>query len=511
MSEKILPTSTKRAEFRYLPISGPLPGVSFEYQTAAAINELWNSTGNVDVDLTEIRRIAEEASATAVDASNTANEAAQIAQNALSRVQVALDTAMNAQNTANDALTLAQSIQANVSIIQSQLTIIQNNIDDVNNRVDSIETNLTNIQNTVAQLQAQVEFLSQYTVVEEAIDLNDYITLNRTFVAALDSLNLPIAEEGYLDVDITTNIQPAEEVDEYYYVKQKYQTLESVTYFRVAQVDAETNIATWQPWREKNAGNSESQNVLDAITVTASGLDLNNAFNISGRYYAANINIDNLPQPVEGLIELITDSKANHTLQLYSGRDGKNFQRLSSSTVTINDNTSTYNITFTSGTFTTTASATVYVINGRSTIIITSQYLTITKGGTTSGVTLNPTLQFWAPGSADIDITTNGYSLEISPTPGSGTGSVSVVVASDGTETVSSNDAEVTGISSVKYLSSEVDETANHVVDFQLAATWLDFTGEITWTSWQYTNPEVFDTEGRLTFPDGSKLWIEEN
>lgn len=262
-------------------------------------------------------------------------------------------------------------------------------------------------------------------------------------------------------------------------------------------VDYSATFTEWRSLSGEGGGSGATQNsILQAVTATGSGIDLNNVINISGNYYAANTAIANLPIAKEGFLEVRSDSENSHTVQRYTDTSGSVWQRFSSSNPDITDGTSNYECVFSSGTFSTSVTLTCSVANGRMTLYGMNQYLSISVSS--QGTALSGTLEFWAPSSnTAIDFPTNGYSLTI--TPATGTDILSVSIAGDGTETITSDVATFTGVSSIKYLSSAIQPNANHIVWLELTASWLNYSGTIEWTDWIPNYVELVDNQTTAT------------
>lgn len=501
-------------DFRYIPLAPEaLSGPSFIDQTEQAINELGEQIDIAVGGAESALRIAQQALSTANEALDTANNAMTTADNAQNTANEALTAANNAQTaadnaqtTANQALTAANQAQSAAELAQQAAENAQtsaNEAKEIAERAEEISQGLES-DITLALALASGEYTTQLAD-DDPLDADaEFATPKKVYLVLDTNTNFPVSMPCFFEVLRDSNLNA---------VTQRAWTIEDPRpYQRTGAIDNTTTPGTptvaWNQWSQSGEGGEVNPNsILQAITVSSAAPDLDNVLNLSGNYYAANTAIANLPAPVEGLLEVRSDTENSHTIQRYTALDGRVWNRSSTSDPEITDGTSTYIIAFTSGTFTTSVQATLSVSNNQMVIFGQNSYLYVYAS--TTGTVFSPRIEFWAPASSGIDFDSNGYSLTITPQTGAST--VNVSVAGDGTETITSDTAEFTGISTIKYLSSSIQPNENAIVYIDIAATWLDFTGTIDWTAWvQSGAPSNYSTTAQptgQTWIDGSPIY----
>ena len=207
-------------DFRYVPVSGDLPGASFEKQTERAFNELGaNIDGAID-SANEAKEIAQNAQdtannalQTAQSAVTTAQEANETADNALAAATAAQTAADNAQDTANQARqaaaiaqTTADTAQTTANAAQTTANTAQSAANDAQQSADSA---MTTAQTALSTANSAASIHDEQ---EEAVDLDDYFTEPRKlFLTNADSLHMPtgVALPLYVAVSITDTLKGA--------------------------------------------------------------------------------------------------------------------------------------------------------------------------------------------------------------------------------------------------------------------------------------------------------------
>lgn len=207
-------------DFRYVPVSGDLPGASFEKQTERAFNELGaNIDGAIDS--------ANEAKEIAQNAQDTANNALQTAQSAVTTAQEANETADNALTVATAAQTAADNAQDTANQARQAAAVAQTTADTAQTTANAAQTTANTAQSAAndAQQSADSAMTTAQTALstansaasihdeqEEAVDLDDYFTEPRKlFLTNADSLHMPtgVALPLYVAVSITDTLKGA--------------------------------------------------------------------------------------------------------------------------------------------------------------------------------------------------------------------------------------------------------------------------------------------------------------
>ena len=191
-------------KFKYLPVEGALPGLSFQQQTEDAINDIGNVAYATEKVADEALQVAQQAYnialaametannalAAAQTAQQTANTALNIANNALSVGTAAATAAAAAQNRADKAYDLADAAQKAADAAQEAANSAAN---DATNALTKAEDALTKIE--------QLSVLNYYNNLTEATDVNTLVDIHRWYLQASNNPNAPETNPGFLNVD----------------------------------------------------------------------------------------------------------------------------------------------------------------------------------------------------------------------------------------------------------------------------------------------------------------------
>lgn len=198
-------------KFKYLPVEGALPGLSFQQQTEDAINDIGNVAYATEKVADEALQVAQQAYnialaametannalAAAQTAQQTANTALNIANNALSVGTAAATAAAAAQNRADEAYDLADAAQKAADAAQNTADAAQeaanNAANDATNALKKAEDALTKIE--------QLSVLNYYNNLTEATDVNTLVDIHRWYLQASNNPNAPETNPGFLNVD----------------------------------------------------------------------------------------------------------------------------------------------------------------------------------------------------------------------------------------------------------------------------------------------------------------------
>ena len=202
-------------KFQYTPLTGPLPGLSFEQQTEDAINDIGNmSYGSYEIATQALTtanqaynaaqsaiEIANHAETTAQNAQTTANNAATAAANAQTAADNAATAAANAQTTADNAATAAANAQETADNAQASANTAIATATTAQTTADNAQNDATSALNRLDSLTPVVEELRYYDNIDTAVDLNDKTEFARELLEASNNTNAPETGSGWLDVD----------------------------------------------------------------------------------------------------------------------------------------------------------------------------------------------------------------------------------------------------------------------------------------------------------------------
>ena len=198
-------------KFKYLPLEGALPGLSFQQQTEDAINDIGNVAYATEQVADEALKIAQQAYNIALAALETANNALAAAQTAQQTADTALNIANNAlsvgtaaataaaaaQNRADEAYDLADAAQKAADAAQNTADAAQeaakSAANDATNALTKAEDALTKIE--------QLSVLNYYNNLTKATDVNTLVDIHRWYLQASNNPNAPETNPGFLNVD----------------------------------------------------------------------------------------------------------------------------------------------------------------------------------------------------------------------------------------------------------------------------------------------------------------------
>lgn len=198
-------------KFKYLPVEGALPGLSFQQQTEDAINDIGNVAYATEKVADEALQVAQQAYnialaametannalAAAQTAQQTANTALNIANNALSVGTAAATAAAAAQNRADEAYDLADAAQKAADAAQNTADAAQ---EAANNAANDATNALTKAEDALTKIE-QLSVLNYYNNLTEATDVNTLVDVHRWYLQASNNPNAPETNSGFLNVD----------------------------------------------------------------------------------------------------------------------------------------------------------------------------------------------------------------------------------------------------------------------------------------------------------------------
>lgn len=198
-------------KFKYLPVEGALPGLSFQQQTEDAINDI----GNVAY---ATEKVADEALQVAQQAYNIALAAMETANNALAAAQTAQQTANTALNIANNALSVGTAAATAAAVAQNRADkaydladaaqkaadAAQNTADAAQEAANSAANDATNALTKAEDALTKIEqssVLNYYNNLTEATDVNTLVDIHSWYLQASNNPNAPETNPGFLNVD----------------------------------------------------------------------------------------------------------------------------------------------------------------------------------------------------------------------------------------------------------------------------------------------------------------------
>ena len=271
-------------KFQYTPLTGPLPGLSFEQQTEDAINDIGNmSYGSYEIATQALTtanqaynaaqsaiEIANHAETTAQNAQTTANNAATAAAGAQKTADNAVTAAADAQKTADNAVTAAAKAQETADNAQSSANTAIATATDAQTTADNAQNDATSALNRLDSLTPVVEELRYYDNIDTAVDLNDKTEFARELLEASNNTNAPETGSGWLDVDDDFNET---------YIRQKFMGQASgKTYVRFGTIVPDSDpveVSEWTAWVEyavKTDLDSTTTELTTRITTVANNL-----------------------------------------------------------------------------------------------------------------------------------------------------------------------------------------------------------------------------------------------
>ena len=198
-------------KFKYLPLEGALPGLSFQQQTEDAINDIGNVAYATEQVADEALKIAQQAYNIALAALETANNALAAAQTAQQTADTALNIANNAlsvgtaaataaaaaQNRADEAYDLADAAQKAADAAQNTADAAQK---AANSAANDATNALTKAEDALTKIE-QLSVLNYYNNLTKATDVNTLVDIHRWYLQASNNPNAPETNPGFLNVD----------------------------------------------------------------------------------------------------------------------------------------------------------------------------------------------------------------------------------------------------------------------------------------------------------------------
>lgn len=202
-------------KFQYTPLTGPLPGLSFEQQTEDTINDIGNmSYGSYEIATQALTtanqaynaaqsaiEIANHAETTAQNAQTTANNAATAAAGAQETADNAATAAANAQTTADNAATAAADAQTTADNAQASANTAIEKATDAQTTADNAQNDATSALEKLNRIEPIVDELRYYDDIPDAFDFNTKTEFAREYIQSTECTNAPVPSKGWLDVD----------------------------------------------------------------------------------------------------------------------------------------------------------------------------------------------------------------------------------------------------------------------------------------------------------------------
>lgn len=281
-------------KFKYLPLEGALPGLSFQQQTEDAINDIGNVEYATKQVADEALKIAQQAYNIALAALETANNALAAAQTAQQTADTALNIAKNALSVGTAAATAAAAAQKRADEAYDLADAAKKAADAAQNTADAAQeaansaandaTNaLTKAENALTKIE-QLSVLNYYNNVTEATDVNTLVDIRRWYLQASNNPNAPETNPGFLNVDNDHNDSVCKQL----WVSETTGAI----YNRFGQIVENSDPATVSSWSEwyklatKADIDGTTTNLTEKITTVANNLatheaDFNNPHKVT--------------------------------------------------------------------------------------------------------------------------------------------------------------------------------------------------------------------------------------
>ena len=198
-------------KFKYLPVEGALPGLSFQQQTEDAINDIGNVAYATEKVADEALQVAQQAYNIALAAMETANNALAAAQTAQQTANTALNIANNALSVGTAAATAAAAAQNRADKAYDLADAAQKAADAAQNTADAAQEAANSAANDAANALTKAEaaltkieqssVLNYYNNLTEATDVNTLVDIHRWYLQASNNPNAPETNPGFLNVD----------------------------------------------------------------------------------------------------------------------------------------------------------------------------------------------------------------------------------------------------------------------------------------------------------------------
>lgn len=281
-------------KFKYLPLEGALPGLSFQQQTEDAINDIGNVAYATEQVADEALKIAQQAYNIALAALETANNALVAAQTAQQTADAALSIANNALSVGTAAATAAAAAQKRADEAYDLADAAKKAADAAQNTADAAQEAANNAANnaTNALIKAedaltkieQLSVLNYYNNVTEATDVNTLVDIRRWYLQASNNPNAPETNPGFLNVDNDHNDSVCKQL----WVSETTGAI----YNRFGQIVENSDPATVSSWSEwyklatKADIDGTTTNLTEKITTVANNLatheaDFNNPHKVT--------------------------------------------------------------------------------------------------------------------------------------------------------------------------------------------------------------------------------------
>lgn len=281
-------------KFKYLPVEGALPGLSFQQQTEDAINDIGNVAYATEKVADEALQVAQQAYNIALAAMETANNALAAAQTAQQTANTALNIANNALSVGTAAATAAAAAQKRADEAYDLADAAKKAADAAQNTADAAQeaansaandaTNaLTKAENALTKIE-QLSVLNYYNNVTEATDVNTLVDIRRWYLQASNNPNAPETNPGFLNVDNDHNDSVCKQL----WVSETTGAI----YNRFGQIVENSDPATVSSWSEwyklatKADIDGTTTNLTEKITTVANNLatheaDFNNPHKVT--------------------------------------------------------------------------------------------------------------------------------------------------------------------------------------------------------------------------------------
>ena len=239
-------------KFKYLPLEGALPGLSFQQQTEDAINDIGNVAYATEQVADEALKIAQQAYNIALAALETANNALAAAQTAQQTADTALNIANNALSVGTAAATAAAAAQKRADEAYDLADAAKKAADAAKKAADAAQeaansaandaTNaLTKAESALTKIE-QLSILNYYNNLTEATDVNTLVDVHRWYLQASNNPNAPETNPGFLNVDNDYNDSVCKQL----WVSETTGAI----YNRFGQIVEDSDPATVSSWSE---------------------------------------------------------------------------------------------------------------------------------------------------------------------------------------------------------------------------------------------------------------------
>lgn len=281
-------------KFKYLPIEGALPGLSFQQQTEDAINDIGNVAYATEKVADEALQVAQQAYNIALAALETANNALAAAQTAQQTANTALNIANNALSVGTAATTAAAAAQTRADeaydladAAQKAADAAQNTADAAQEAANSAANNATNALTKAESALTKIEQLSvlnYYNNVIEATDVNTLVDVHCWYLQASNNPNAPETNPGFLNVDNDYNDSVCKQL----WVSETTGAIYN-RFGQIVENSDPTTVSSWSEWYKlatKADIDGTTTDLTEKITTVANNLatheaDFNNPHKVT--------------------------------------------------------------------------------------------------------------------------------------------------------------------------------------------------------------------------------------